>query len=82
MAESINKIFTRMKRIPYQQRWLFKKPKQIPNFIGKSYWLSAMTTLIQDTILPLNTNNLTSRSSDMDFQLSSVMDSELNMSDD
>jgi len=74
MTDSMNKIITRMRKKPYDHRWLFSKPKILPKSITRTNWKVFIIELLQlslkseDDVLPNNIN--------LELTLSSQLDSE------
>ena len=57
MSESINKIYSRMKRPAYKQQWIFTRPKGYLEYTTKTSWFKALDELLRVTLKQSTTEN-------------------------
>ena len=58
MSESINKIYSRMKRPAYKQQWIFTRPRGNLEYITKASWFKALDELLQLTLTQVSDEKL------------------------
>lgn len=81
MAESMNKIINRMKKLPYERRWVFHKPKLLPTLTTRNTWAAFMRKLMQLSLnpfreVPINISDPVDINMDTEILLSSQLDSD------
>ena len=76
MAETINKIYNRMRKPPYIQQWLYKKPRNLPRqLIQNNDWTEAVVKLLRDTLA--RPTNQIEHPTQLPINLTSALDSQI-----